>query len=208
MKGRKPLPAETKRRTGNPGGRPIGDPVLIGSRLVPTDGIPPVPVDLALIDELEDNAPGDAGSASLLWTQVVALLVEANMITEGDLFAVEQFVMATLEARRAWYELRTEGSTVETVNHQSGRAAKTTHPAYRVWRDANAMMLKWGEHLGLTPVARARLGLAVGKGRKLMQELDEGLPANPLDRGADAEGTAEDDGDEIIDIPLYDEDGE
>ena len=188
MKGRKPKPAEIARRDGNPGKRPIGDPVLVGSRLIEVDGIPPVPDTLALVDELDDS-----DAAEVLWRQACALLIEAQIITEGDLWAVEQFVMATLEARRAFFELRTDGSTVDTVNPAGGRAARTTHPAYRVWRDANTAMLKWGEHLGFTPTARARLGLAIGQGRKLAQELGDGLPANPLQRSnqdADVDATA------------------
>lgn len=219
MKGRKPVPAEVKRKQGNPSKRPIGDPVHVGDRLVADDDfydpavagmdvdelepgelgadleraggqadppvwMPPLPDTLALVDELD----GD-DAAERLWQQVCRLLIESNIITEGDLFAVEQFVMATLEARRAYFELRTDGSTIDTVNPAGGRASKTTHPAYRVWRDSNATMLKWGEHLALTPVARSRLGLAIGKGRKLAQELGVGLPENPVKRQA-IEGTA------------------
>lgn len=210
MKGRKPKPTEQKRREGNLGKRPLGDPVNVGERLQADDDfedalgldgelvddgpeldepaepstelaapvwMPALPDTLALLDELEGEP-----TARSLWDEVCRLLVTSNIITEGDLFAVEQFVMATLEARRAFFELRTDGSTIDTVNPSGGRAGKTTHPAYRVWRDSNATMLKWGEHLGLTPVARARLGLAVGHGRKLAQELNEGLPKNPLVR--------------------------
>lgn len=219
MKGRKPKPAEIKRKTGNPGKRPLGDPVLVGRRLTTDDGddfhdpalvevdeiepgtavvvpttavpawMPPLPHTLALTDELDND-----DQAQRLWKQVCTILIDANIITEGDLFAVEQFVMATLEARRAYFELRTAGSTVATANPAGGRAALTTHPAYRVWRDSNATMLKWGEHLALTPVARTRLGLAIGHGRKLAQELDDGLPENPVRREgiADVDATATD----------------
>lgn len=215
MKGRKPKPAEVKRKQGNPGKRPIGDPVLVGARLVADDDfydpaaepevdeldadevgaevatteppvwMPAVPETLLLVDELD----GDE-AATRLWRDVCTVLVGSNIITEGDLFAVEQFVMATLEARRAYFELRTDGSTIETVNPAGGRASKTTHPAYRVWRDSNATMLRWAEHLALTPVARSRLGLAIGQGRKLQKELGDGLPDNPLDRRADADAEA------------------
>lgn len=218
MKGRKPVPAEVKRQTGNRGKRTIGDPVNVGPRLTATDDdfhdpeiddlsepaddeaaeqtgdggevelwVPPVPDTLLLVDELDDET-----AATDLWNKVCRLLITSNIITEGDLFAVEQFVMATLEARRAFFELRTEGSTVTTANPAGGRASKTTHPAYRVWRDANTVMFKWAEHLGLSPVARARLGLAVGHGRKLAQELEADLPANPLNRGSSSiDGSAD-----------------
>lgn len=208
-RGRKAVPAEVKRKNGNPGKRAIGDPVNVGKRLVadepieievdeidpldpagtevvatPVDELeekewmPPVPETLRLVDELEDDQV-----ASKLWVHICALLIESNIITEGDLFAVEAYVMAVLESRRAYFELRTEGSTVETVNPAGGRSSRTTHPAYRVWRDANAMMLKWGEQLGLSPVARGRIGLQIGKGRKLAKELEDGLTPNPLTRG-------------------------
>ncbi len=206
MKGRKPKPAEIRRKDGNPSKRSIGDPVLVGKRLgdepevdevtstelVETQPEPPAPPDwmrlpetLALSDELDDD-----DSARRLWDQVCRLLADAQILTEGDLYAVEQFVMATLEARRAYFELRTEGSTIPTVNPAGGRASKTTNPAYRVWRDANSAMLKWAEHLGLTPVARARLGLAIGHGRKLAQELGD-LPEQPLERSSEVDGSAE-----------------
>lgn len=205
MKGRKPKPAEVKRREGNPGKRAIGEPVLVGERLTGTELdesavggelvereeaapllLPPVPDTLALVDELDDATAGTD-----LWREVCTLLIEAGIATAGDLYAIEQFVMATLESRRAFFELRTEGSTVDTINPAGDRAGKTTHPAYRVWRDSNATMLRWAEHLGLTPVARARLGLAVGKGRKLAAELERGLPENPLKRrGVDDDGDA------------------
>lgn len=203
MKGRKPTPAEVRRKRGNPHKKPIGDPVNVGQRLtgeaeVEIDEItsaelevveqprqelvlPRLPETLALADELE----GDE-QARRLWEKVCVLLIESQIITEGDLFAVEQFVMAVLEARRAYFDLRAEGSTIATVNPAGGRASKTTNPAYRVWREANNLMLKWGEHLGLTPVARARLGLAIGKGRKLVQELGD-LPPQPLDRRGEEE---------------------
>lgn len=209
-RGRKPVPAEKRRKNGNPSKRPIGDPVLVGARIVADEPIevevdeidpmdetetdaaavavgdavwmPAVPETLRMVDELDDDE-----AATKLWNQICALLVESNIITEGDLYAVEAYVMAVLEARRAYFELRTEGSTVETVNPNGGRASKTTHPAYRVWRDANAMMLKWGEQLGLSPVARGRIGLQIGKGRKLAQELEAGLTANPLERKGEVE---------------------
>lgn len=197
--GQNAKPAEQRRREGNPGKRPINDPVLVGERLTGTDldetagelvegsldaplKLPAVPNTLALVDELDDVT-----DASDLWREVCTLLITSGIITAGDLFAVEQFVMSVLEARRAFFELRTEGSTVETANDSGNRAARTTHPAYRVWRDANSTMLRWAEHLGLTPVARTRLGLSVAKGRKLVQELERGLPEQPLQRsGAEA----------------------
>jgi P27 family predicted phage terminase small subunit len=61
-----------------------------------------------------------------------------------------------------------------TVAHAK-TGIESVSPWVRIERDAWAQAVKLGEHFGLTPVARTRLGLAVLKGRSLLQELEAGL---------------------------------
>lgn len=230
MKGRKPKPTEEKRLAGNPGKRPLGDPILIGERIVkdpdesavervegevidaavpPTVPVwmPAVPETVMLGDALALTAPeyvrqlGDLDvpgygtvldlyeqsigryAGARLWTEVVELLVDAGILARGDLFAVEEFVVATLEARRAMLELRAKGAIRESANAARAAAGGEVRAvAFRNWRDANTTMLRWAERLGLSPTDRARLGLAIGQGRKLVTELEGKLPANPVQR--------------------------
>lgn len=57
-----------------------------------------------------------------------------------------------------------------------------THPAFRTWRDARAVFLRYAEQLGLTPVARTRLGVLGLAGRKLQRDLEAQLPDHPRGR--------------------------
>lgn len=200
MRGRKPVPAEQRRQEGNRGKRDYGDPVLVGERLdadviehetgtaldVPAgavvvgdnvyrrDVLPDLPHHLALDDELNETE-----EAAELWYELAALLVDANLLTRGDLVMLTMLAENILEARRAWEELRTGGRVVETLNPASGRASLKASPWHKIWRDSNATVIKLAEQFALTPVARARLGLAIGKGRQIEKELGAGLPENP-----------------------------
>lgn len=220
MKGRPPKPAEQKRREGNPGKRPIGDPVLVGDRLVadadtellPAVGevpegavvigervylpehLPPLPEHLELDDDERERA-----AARKVWNEITALLIDAQLLTRGDLLMVSMLVENILEARRAWRALREHGSVVQTANPYADRSSYKASPYHKIWRDANAEVRKLAEHFALTPVARARLGLAIGKGRKIQQELDTGLPENPRDTRGDVDGSA-------TELDIYDDD--
>lgn len=209
MKGRKPKPAEQKRREGNLGKRPIGDPVLVGERIVAE-----ADTELVVIGDVPDGAvvignriylreqlpsvpehleldADDAPVAAELWYEITALLTDAQLLTRGDLLMVGMLVENILESRRAWRALREHGSVVQTANPYADRASYKASPYHKIWRDANAEVRKLAEHFALTPVARARLGLAIGKGRKIQQELDTGLPANPRDTSrGDVDGSA------------------
>jgi len=51
----------------------------------------------------------------------------------------------------------------------------TEHPLLASERNAASLVLRAGEHYAVTPVARARLGLAALQGRSLQRELDDEL---------------------------------
>lgn len=196
-RGRKPKPAEVKRREGNPGKRALGDPIIVGERLIDPANLPPLPDTLALTDAIDAQGEDEPEyEAQRLWEETCALLIDANIIVQGDLITVELFVMAVLEMRRAFFEVRATGSTVVTQNARGGRAGIKANPEFKVWRESAAMVLKFGEKLGLSPVDRARLGLAVGKGKKIWEEFESKLPDNPVHRGG-----GEDD-DTIDGVPL------
>lgn len=221
-RGRKPKPAEQRQKEGNKGKRPIGDPVLLGPRVsadviesddVPgmddsevaaelaaardvvmigekayaKDSLPFVPRHLMLTDELNDDT-----ECADLWYEIAALLIDGNILAGGDILVLESLVEAILIAREAYEELRGEGTVVTTQNASSGRSSQKTNPSFKVWRDARIFVLRLAEQYALTPSARARLGLAIGQGRKLAAEIGDGLPENPRKaaRPDDVDGTA------------------
>lgn len=211
-RGRPPKPAEQRRREGNAGKRPIGDPVLVGTRLVVNgsgegldladvpegavvigesvylrERLPPPAPHLVVSDELDDST-----DAADLWYDIAALLIDAQIMTSGDTLVLEGLVESILIARGAFADLRAEGGVVPTLNPTSGRAGDKLSSSFKLWRDSRAAVLKIASDYGLTPTARARLGLALGQGRKLAQELDDGLPENPRTaaRPDDVQGSA------------------
>lgn len=201
-RGRKPKSREQRVREGNAGKRPLPEPVHVGERLSPDVAIadsgelverieiPAMPEHLALGDELDDST-----EARDLWEGVCTLLIREGIVVEGDLFVLASLIESILLARKAWWEMRSAGSmVVETANDRGGRASSKPSPWLKVHRDATQTMLKIAEHYALTPVARARLGLTVGRGKQIWEELEKGLPENPLDRRGDS-----DDDDFIID---------
>lgn len=238
MKGRPPKPVEVKRREGNPGKRALGDPIVVGERILRDEDepdvldvievvegevveagppalpawMPAVPSIIALSDALALEAPQwilDAGDREVpgfgtvldvydltigqyagarLWRDTCTLLVDSRILAEGDLFAVEQFVAAALEGRRAFLELRARGAVRKSANVARAEAGVEVRAVeFRNWKDANAILYKWAEQLGLSPLARTRLGLGMVQGRKLLAELDSKLPGNPLDRRGPSE---------------------
>lgn len=174
MKGRPPKPLEQRRREGNPGKRPLPEPVVVGGRFNDPGDLPECP------DHLDVMAPN--GEAVELWRKVGEYLIDANVLAWGDLFVLEAFIESELVARQAYIALADEGFTVR------GDRGTVRNPMFTVWRDARTTALRHSEHLGLSPVARARLGLAGLVGRKLERELGDDLPDNPLTRqGPDEE---------------------
>jgi P27 family predicted phage terminase small subunit len=135
--GRPSKPTERKRRSGNPGHRPLPEPVQI---LPATDGPPTPPESLK-----------DAGRA--LWEAVWR--DGAGWLAPSDTLAVRMLTETfdELEAVRA--DLVQEGRTFVTEKGYRG-----PHPLLAHERALAAQLVTLLSVLGFTPTDRARLGLA------------------------------------------------
>lgn len=154
MQGRKPKPVETRRREGNPGRRPLPEPVRVDGRTVS----PPEP---------PDHLPEDARAA---WDRIVPALCNIGLLDGIDAFALEAMCVQWARAQQAGRVVAeqghiTLGSTGQLVEH----------PALGIERQAQQMFLRFAEHYALTPVARTRLGLAELQRRSLADEMARAL---------------------------------
>jgi P27 family predicted phage terminase small subunit len=163
MRGRKPKPVEQRRREGgrDVSHRPEPEMLLIAGRPQP-----------AQLDEPPDELPVDA---KRFWRDTVAKLVDAGMVDLVDEVALS--MLATQYAR--WCQA---GRVVAEFGHfaTSSVGQLKEHPALKIERDAHAMFLRTAEQFGLTPVARARLGLAEIHRRTLAAEMTTALGAPEL----------------------------
>lgn len=153
MKGRKPNPVELSKALGHPGHRPVPAVVTVGGKTTDLDK-----------PRLEEGA-------SDVWDELVPMLSQANLLDRIDAIALEGLCQLIARARHASSMIEKDGYTV--VHAKTGVASVS--PWVRIERDAWAQAMKLGEHFGLTPVARTRLGLAVLKGRTLQQTLSESI---------------------------------
>jgi P27 family predicted phage terminase small subunit len=155
MKGRKPKPAEIRRLEGNPGHRPLPEPVHIGGRPI------------AEIPEPPEALPADARDA---WHEVVPRLQEVGILDHVDRLALEAMCVQWARAKQAGKVVAREGLIALGSTGQF-----VEHPALNVERQAHQMFLKFAEHYALTPIARTRLGLAELQRRSLAQEMAASL---------------------------------
>jgi P27 family predicted phage terminase small subunit len=152
VRGPKPKPIEQRQREGNPGNRPLPEPVkLQPGQIVKPDDLPP--------------------AASKLWDDVVPVLEEARVLNRIDTAALLALCLQWHRAEQARVVLAKEGlftfgSTGQIVEH----------PALGVERQAHQMFIRFAEQFGITPVARARIAAAVhGVAAATMEEELEAL---------------------------------
>jgi P27 family predicted phage terminase small subunit len=161
MKGRKPKPVEQRIREGNPGHRPLPEPVLVSGR--PDRG------------ELAEPPAHLPDEAKEFWREHVSRLVEVGMVDRVDVPALEMMATQYALSRQAQRAIEEHGFFAE-----GSRGQMREHPAVRSQRDASTLFLRFAEQFGLTPSARARLGLAELHRRSLQAEMTDGLGAPKL----------------------------
>ena len=171
MKGRKPKPVEARRVLGTvdhhtpppivPGGRPLDDELAT----------PPAALD------------ADGAAA---WTAIVPSLVDLGLIARSDVPMLVMLCRQIGRAERAAIILREEGYV-----SIGSRGQLVEHPMMAIERSATTLAARLGEQFAITPVARARAGIAIEVGRRVAA-LNEQL--GPQSR-APADGAA-------IDVPL------
>lgn len=149
-------PTEVKQRTGNPGKRPLPDPILIGGR-----------AELADLAEPPEDMPADAAE---FWRRTAPDLIGAGILDRSDVAMFEDLCRAFARKEQfgrviAAKDLFSPGS------HGQIRQA----PWVIGERQAAEEFRKLGALFGLSPVDRARLGLATLTGLSMAAELDREL---------------------------------
>ena len=152
-RGRKPKPAEQRIREGNPGKRPLPEPVVIGGEF-----------DIA---EPPEHLSADAQE---WWREAIPVLQEVGLLDKVDVAALEMAATAYARFRQAKRVVDAQGVVARGSTGQIRE-----HPALKTEREAQAMFLRFAEQYALTPVARTRLGLAELHRRSLMDEMNEQL---------------------------------
>ena len=154
------MPNEQKRLLGNPGRRPIPEPV---AWLEPAQGIPAPPDHL----ELEGQQVW-----LRLWSHAHAWLSPST-----DLALLERYCTATDDRQRLRAVIETEGLMTTT-----GKGTPAVHPAWRSLRELERDLLAMEAKLGLTPQDRTKLGLAEVRKQSGMEALrNRGMDAVIID---------------------------
>lgn len=152
--GRKPTPIEQRRAMGNPQRRPLPDIVTIGGRPDEDEfAIPP------------EHLPE---MAQQLWRRDVQKLVALGTVDRVDYAALEAMCIFYARAMGARRIIESEGYIAVAKN-----GTMREHPAMKIERESWSKYLGIAEQFGLTPVSRARLGLATVTTRTLAHDLAE-----------------------------------
>lgn len=170
MKGRRPKATEVRRRDGDTSHRPAADPVLVGGR----------------VDEHERIRvpPHLSRQMRSVWRVVIDDMRAGGILDRADLVTVEQFAVALGRAREIREYLRSLQTKDEPFGHLLADTVRGTmaHPLLAKEKDFLTEARQIGEHLGLSPVARTRLGLdAKGslKPKSMQGELARKLGPSP-----------------------------
>ncbi len=113
---------------------------------------------------------GLSRDARKFWNEVVPQLVEACVVDRVDLAILERLARAWGRIKEAELILDREGLTSVGSKRQL-----RAHPALQVLKDAESQFLRISEQVGITPVARTRLGIGQVRRRTLAQELEREL---------------------------------
>ncbi|HWE82793.1 MAG TPA: phage terminase small subunit P27 family [Gaiellaceae bacterium] len=157
-RGRKPKPVEQRIREGNPGNRPLPEPLQLDNRTPRKPaGLPP--------------------AAAELWDEIVPVLEQAKVLHSIDRAALQamciewsRYLDANADVEEeSPYALGSMGQVVE-------------HPAVGTARTSAHMFLRFAEQFGLTPSARARISAMaqVAQGLDLEAILDAKPEPLPL----------------------------
>jgi P27 family predicted phage terminase small subunit len=165
VKGRPPKPREQRIAEGNPGNRPLPEPVL------------------GLGKVLEFPAPATLSAHERkVWDALVPEVAALGWIDRVDRAMLELLVQQVALVEMAREAVREDGFMLTVYDRDGNPIDRKVNPAARVQTQATAQALRLAEQFGLTSSARARLGLTVAKGASIAQQL-----AGELDGGDDDE---------------------
>lgn len=152
-KGRPPDPNRASRQTGHR---------ALPGQAKPVEIVPGAPFDISPPPELNPEAVP-------LWEVAVAELLPKGL-TEADLPMVEMMVTAAHRNRQA---RRLVDKSVLLMRSSDERGRIALNPLLKLEKDTAATYLRLAESLGLSPAARARLGLMHLAGQSLLVDIAE-----------------------------------
>lgn len=101
------------------------------------------------------------------WKRVMPILVQRRILTHADLGSLENYCIATGQARQCERLLQKHGQVMETEDGSLKR-----NPAVGIQKEALTQARLYASELGLTPVSRSR---------PTIREDDDDHGVNPLD---------------------------
>jgi len=156
--GRPPKSREQRIAEGNPGKRPLPEPVI------------------GLGKVLDFPAPASlSGREREVWDQLVPEVAALGWIDRIDRAMLELLVHTIALAETARASIREHGFMLTTYDKDGNPVGDKVNPATRIQIQATAQALRLAEQFGLTSSARARLGLTVAKGKTLAARLESEL---------------------------------
>lgn len=124
--------------------------------------------------DLPDAPPHFQEDEAAIW-DIIVICIEPILDT-ADFAAVEGASTMLARARQAKRLVEQEGLVV--VN-EKGRAV--LHPALILERQSLQAFVVFADRLGLSPVARAKLGMQLVKGKAAKEQLEDSIGKSPLD---------------------------
>jgi P27 family predicted phage terminase small subunit len=152
-RGPKPKPLEVKIAEGNPGRRPLPEPITPS----PLREAPEPPAHL--------NKDGRH-----FWEVSIPALHELGLLDKVDGPALEMAAVAYQRFHEARRVIAKQGVTARGSQNQIRE-----HPLLATERKAQLTFLRFAEQYGLTSAARARLGIAMLQGQSLAKSLETEL---------------------------------
>jgi P27 family predicted phage terminase small subunit len=151
--GRPPKPIEQKRKSGNPGHRPLPDPPAVGKGLPAATKIP--------------NPPSLGLDGLELWKEIW---------TEGKTWlspeADQHFVIMLCQAHDEAAMIRRALDLGEVKRfYVLSNGQQVTHPYVKQLQELRSQMTAWLSSLGFSPTDRARLGLTEVRQADALDEL-------------------------------------
>ena len=152
MKGRKPIPNDIKRAAGNPGRRPLNEHEPVYT--VP-GRVPYAPRHLNEVAQRE-------------WNRAARMLMQARVLTEADLVALELYC----QAYGRWVEAEKKVAASGAVLKSAETGGLYQNPYLAIANKAHEQMMKLLPEFGMTPSSRTRIhALGEPKERSLAELL-------------------------------------
>ena len=139
MRGRRPIPTETKRRNGNPGRRPLNE-------LEPSSGGKPA------------KPEGLCKTSAAFWDELVECFSQMGILSRVDGLALELLSRTYGHWQHCLAKIKNCGEVVEW-KAKNGEMIVKTSPYVRMAADAEKRLRSLLIEFGMTPASRVPLGL-------------------------------------------------